>query len=513
MKVSFVVPVFKAEKTLKRCLESILDQDYKDIEIFCVLDGKNGGCEKIIKKLQKDRNDGSKLGYKVIPHGGVQKARNEGFKHVNGDVVSFWDSDCYAEPAMVRVWVMHFERFKDIDFVYSGYQFISNDKNVQPLAYPSEAFNPWLLTCYNYISTMFPIRKKVLDTLSPVWDEKIESLQDWDLWLTLVHDKKCKGYWIEGTGFKTEFPHKKSISAIGCSEENWLKRRNIVREKHGITGRDVVITSHNHVWRAFDVAQFVGGDFIYMPSEKKHEYKMIYKIGFYGEEREVLGRVFRNAPKDCIKVIHWMGDDIESMGDLPFRGVKALVDVLNLTVDYHFCENEFGRKQLVDLGIKEPKIVPLPMDIHEVKTPKKFTVYYEHDKSAMNFVLSLKKALPDLELKSPNEANLNDYACYVSMTDGGHPTETLKQFLTAGKWVVTNYQLPYSNYVSIGSDGDTSKFKSTVIRKIRECQKKWKAGEKNLKAMDYWRKVVNKDKFTEEIKTLKKRAICLKSAL
>jgi hypothetical protein len=75
--------------------------------------------------------------------------------------VAFWDADCYAEPEMVNVWVMTFEKNPDIDFVYSGYRW--SDTNVR--GFESEFFNPWTLKQYNYIAPMFPIKREK----SPGW--------------------------------------------------------------------------------------------------------------------------------------------------------------------------------------------------------------------------------------------------------------------------------------------------------------------------------------------------------
>ena len=53
MKVSIIIPIYNSEKYLKQCLESIINQTYKNIEIICINDGSTDNSEKIIKDYLK----------------------------------------------------------------------------------------------------------------------------------------------------------------------------------------------------------------------------------------------------------------------------------------------------------------------------------------------------------------------------------------------------------------------------------------------------------------------------
>ena len=90
MRFSVIVPVFKVEKYLPACVESILGQDYKDFELILVDDGSPDKCPQICDeyKLKDSR-------VKVIhkSNGGQSSARNAGLEPATGDYILFFDSD------------------------------------------------------------------------------------------------------------------------------------------------------------------------------------------------------------------------------------------------------------------------------------------------------------------------------------------------------------------------------------------------------------------------------------
>ena len=88
--VSIIVPVYKVEEYLERCIESIIKQTYKEIEIILVDDGSPDNCPIICDKwAKKDKR------IKVIhkKNGGVSSARNAGLDNATGEFIGFVDSD------------------------------------------------------------------------------------------------------------------------------------------------------------------------------------------------------------------------------------------------------------------------------------------------------------------------------------------------------------------------------------------------------------------------------------
>ena len=97
--VSVIVPVYNAEKCLPRCVESILSQTYKDLEIILVDDGATDDSPRICDDYAvKDSR------IKVIhqKNGGISNARNTGLKNAKGDYIQLVDHDDVIHPQMVK---------------------------------------------------------------------------------------------------------------------------------------------------------------------------------------------------------------------------------------------------------------------------------------------------------------------------------------------------------------------------------------------------------------------------
>ena len=98
-KVSIVVPVYNVEKYLNRCLNSLVNQDYKNIEIIIVNDGSPDNSQMIIDKYEKEYSNVIKAFKKK--NEGLSEARNFGLKKATGDYIAFIDSDDYVETNMI----------------------------------------------------------------------------------------------------------------------------------------------------------------------------------------------------------------------------------------------------------------------------------------------------------------------------------------------------------------------------------------------------------------------------
>lgn len=88
--ISVIVPIYKVEKYLKKCIDSIINQTYKNLEIILVDDGSPDNCPKICDEYAC-LDDRIKVVH--LENGGAGKARNIGFDLSTGDFISFIDSD------------------------------------------------------------------------------------------------------------------------------------------------------------------------------------------------------------------------------------------------------------------------------------------------------------------------------------------------------------------------------------------------------------------------------------
>ena len=92
--ISIIVPVYNEEKYLPQCLDSLVNQTYRDIEIICVNDGSTDGSLEILKRYaEKDER------IKVVcqENQGVSESRNEGMQMAQGEWLMFVDSDDWLE--------------------------------------------------------------------------------------------------------------------------------------------------------------------------------------------------------------------------------------------------------------------------------------------------------------------------------------------------------------------------------------------------------------------------------
>ena len=101
MKFSIIVPVYNVEKYLKKCLDSIIDQTYKNYEVIVVNDGSPDNSQAIIEEYKK--NYPNKIKAYNKQNGGLSDARNFGLQYTTGDYVIFVDSDDYVKNDMLEV--------------------------------------------------------------------------------------------------------------------------------------------------------------------------------------------------------------------------------------------------------------------------------------------------------------------------------------------------------------------------------------------------------------------------
>ncbi|MBQ6099794.1 MAG: glycosyltransferase family 2 protein [Methanobrevibacter sp.] len=94
VEISVILPVYNSEDYLKECLDSILNQSFKDFEILCIDDGSSDGSLDILNEY-KDKDE--RIIVVSQENIGVAKTRNETLNRVNGNYVYFMDSDDYLD--------------------------------------------------------------------------------------------------------------------------------------------------------------------------------------------------------------------------------------------------------------------------------------------------------------------------------------------------------------------------------------------------------------------------------
>lgn len=131
--ISFIVPVYNAEKKLDRCIQSILNQQEKDIELILVDDGSKDKSGLICDSYRQD----SRVKVYHNQNQGVSKTRNFGIDRSSGEYLIFIDSDDFINPNMGRVLRENIER-NNSDIVICGYCHWSTIRRVS--ATPAKTF-------------------------------------------------------------------------------------------------------------------------------------------------------------------------------------------------------------------------------------------------------------------------------------------------------------------------------------------------------------------------------------
>lgn len=127
MKVSVIIPVYNVEKYLPRCIKSVLDQTYQDLEIILVDDGTKDNCGIMCDEYATKDNR-----IRVIhkENGGLSSARNSGIEIATGDAVFFLDSDDYLSTECIEKMVCLMEE-NDADVSIIQMKYIPENQNAE----------------------------------------------------------------------------------------------------------------------------------------------------------------------------------------------------------------------------------------------------------------------------------------------------------------------------------------------------------------------------------------------
>jgi glycosyltransferase involved in cell wall biosynthesis len=99
-KISIIVPLYNSENYLRRCIDSLINQTYENLEIILVDDGSTDGSRKICNEYAK-KDTRIKVIHKI--NGGISDARNTGLKISSGEYIGFVDSDDYVDTDMYEL--------------------------------------------------------------------------------------------------------------------------------------------------------------------------------------------------------------------------------------------------------------------------------------------------------------------------------------------------------------------------------------------------------------------------
>lgn len=126
--ISVIVPVYKVEAYLPRCVESLLSQTYKDFEIILVDDGSPDTCPAMCDAYAKKYSNIHAL---HKGNGGLSDARNAGMTAAKGEYVTFVDSDDYVHPAYLEMLMQGIRQ--GADFSVCGFTEVYDGNGIEDL--------------------------------------------------------------------------------------------------------------------------------------------------------------------------------------------------------------------------------------------------------------------------------------------------------------------------------------------------------------------------------------------
>ena len=176
-KLSIIVPVYGVEKYIDKCLNSLVKQSLKEIEVIVVNDGTKDNSQKIVDKYVKKYPD--KIKSYIKENGGQGSARNYGLKKASGEYIGYVDSDDFVEKDMYKK-LYNKAKENNYDIVVCGNYNVSEDyqnKNIDAFInnYNTDLENIFFgkMAVWNKIYKRDILIKNKLEFKEKVWYEDL----------------------------------------------------------------------------------------------------------------------------------------------------------------------------------------------------------------------------------------------------------------------------------------------------------------------------------------------------
>ena len=304
-KISIIVPIYNGEKFLDECIESILNQTYKNIEIILVNDGSTDESLNICNKYKKEDK---RIIILNIKNNGVANARNEGIKKSTGEYISFVDSDDILFPSYIETLYTTINR-ENVDVVRCNYikkdyengkETKGNLSNLKDKKYFSKDFNELIINfctlnnnipCYVWLLL---IRKdKIIE-----FDKTLKYMEDTDFYMRLLMN-------INNIYFLNEYLYVYRVNNEGISNSRKKIKNNIeailnsgIKIKKNLEKYKINNDELNKNINAYLVTTII------KKLKKMDNIRKTYELFYYLENNIVLDDILNNiSSKDISKKI------------------------------------------------------------------------------------------------------------------------------------------------------------------------------------------------------------------
>ncbi|MEM4217279.1 MAG: glycosyltransferase family 2 protein, partial [Candidatus Methanomethylicaceae archaeon] len=182
-KVSVIIPVYNCEKYIRECVESVLSQDYENLEVIVVDDGSTDATPNILKEF------GQKIRYIHQANRGAAAALNEGIRFASGSLIAWLSADDLYLPGKIIAQVQKFQEDPSLGLVYTDWIMIDAEGReiltVQAPCPPEKAFVREMLKG-NFINGSSVLIRRECFERAGYFDERLPADVDGDMWFRLL---------------------------------------------------------------------------------------------------------------------------------------------------------------------------------------------------------------------------------------------------------------------------------------------------------------------------------------
>lgn len=255
IEISVIVPIYNSEKHLKKCIDSIINQTFKDIEIILIDDGSTDNSLAICRELKKDDE---RIIILSQMNSGPSHARNLGIKMAKGNYIIFVDSDDYIDSKMFDE--MYYKMIDGkFDMVMCGYDIVDLNKTYH---IKSKFFGEYYLdeknvfleqlytSDYDIISSVWNklYKKNIIDKNNILFDCSLIRAEDF--WFNFSYLKNIKKVYVLDKYFYKYVQNDTSImhDLKNTNHDTWKKTRQRLLQENISMGINI---DYNEFYRAY----------------------------------------------------------------------------------------------------------------------------------------------------------------------------------------------------------------------------------------------------------------------
>lgn len=183
-KVSIIIPIYNAEKTILETIQSVQSQSFTDWELIVIDDGSTDNSVKIVEEIKESR-----LQLFCYENAGATVARNRGLAQANGNFIAFLDADDLWSEDKLVLQLAALQNNPDAGVAYCWTSFIDEQGKIfflqKPVWHQGNVYRDLLLRNFLACGSIPLIRREAIAAVGE-FDPHLKSCQDWEYWLRLA---------------------------------------------------------------------------------------------------------------------------------------------------------------------------------------------------------------------------------------------------------------------------------------------------------------------------------------